>query len=195
MNKGVQQSDISSADDSHSLNRPLAVRHSAPYSSPVQQPRSACNAISGGHHDILNAFPHPLLSLFKFSFSDRLASAEIEGETHPQPVTSTFQAPGPRDEDTNTYEGSLMISGDTCPPAIENAHTEMSTNSVAVFPNSKDSISPVMFPASSEEIEPERATAESSWPHHFASAGASATSSTPPPIDLEAAPIEGTLSW
>jgi hypothetical protein len=58
-------------------------------------------------------------------------------------------------------------------------------------------MSSVMFLESCEEIEPEepvRAVVESSWPYRFASTSASATSSTPPPIVLEATPIEGTVS-
>jgi len=60
-------------------------------------------------------------------------------------------------------------------------------------------MSSLMFSESSKEIKPERAIAESSWPHHFASACASATNSTPPPnvgdmpLVLETTPIEGTL--
>ena len=102
-----------------------------------------------------------------------------------------------------------MISRDRFPPAIENVHTEMpTTNSMAILLNSKNSMSSVRFSESSEEIEPERTIAESFWPHHFASASASTTSSTPQtiipeatpnelgatPIDLEATPIAGTSS-
>ena len=120
-----------------------------------------------------------------FLFLDLLASAEIREETQPQSVTGTFQAPGPR-EDINTYEGGPTISRDRCPPAIENVHTEiLMTNGMTVCSILKDSMSSVMFSESSEEIEPERATAESSWPHHFASS-TSTTSGTPPPIALEA---------
>ena len=80
-----------------------------------------------------------------------------------------------------------MISRDHCPKVIETAiHTEMATkNGITVFLNSEDSTSPVII-SGSEEIEPECAVAGSSQSHHFASARASATSSTPPPIVLEA---------
>ena len=130
-----------------------------------------------------------LLTLFLLL--DLLASAEIREETQPQSVTGTFQAPGPS-EDVNTYEGGPTISGDRCPPAIENVHTEIPmTNGMTGLLNFKDSMSSVMFSESSKEIEPERATAESSWPHRFASASASATGSLPPPIVPEATHIEG----
>jgi len=94
-------------------------------------------------------------------FLDLLASEEILEETQPQSITSTSQAPGPRNEDINSYEGGLMISGDPCPPAIENVRTE--------------------------ETETECATVERSWPHRFASASAPETSSTqiPGPGALE----------
>jgi len=83
MNNHIQQSDISSVDESRSLNCPLAVRY------------------------VLNAFPPPL------------------------PV---FIFPGPRDKDINTDEGGPTISGDRCPPAIENVHTEIPmTNGITSF--------------------------------------------------------------
>jgi len=91
--------------------------------------------------------------------------------------------------------------GDHFPPAIENVHTEIPmTNGMTVFLNSKESMLSLMFSESSEGIKPERAIAESSWPHHFASACASATTSTPPPnvgdtpLVPETTPIEGTPS-
>ena len=52
-----------------------------------------------------------------------------------------------------------------------------------------------MFSENSEEVEPERVTAESSWTHLFTSENASATGSTPLPIVLEATTFEGTVSW
>jgi len=101
--------------------------------------------------------PFPPLNLFL----DLLASVEIFEETQPQSITSTSQAPGPRNEDINSYEGGPMISGDPCPPAIENVHTE--------------------------ETESECTTVESSKPHRFALASAPETTSTqiPGPGALE----------
>lgn len=95
----------------------------------------------------------PFLPL-KNLFLDLLASVEILEETQPQSITSTSQAPGPRNEDINSYEGGLMISGDPSPPAIENVHTE--------------------------ESESECATVESSWPHRFSLASAPETSTQIP---------------
>ena len=110
-----------------------------------------------------------------------LASAEIRKETQPQSVTGTFQAPGPGDENIKTYGGGLVISGDRRPRAIEDVNTEMpTTNTMATVLNSIDTVSSMVFPERSEEIGPERATAESSWPHRFASASASASSGSPP---------------
>ena len=99
-------------------------------------------------------------------FLDLLASVEVLEETQPQPITSTSQAPSPRNEDINSYEGGLMISGDPSPPAIENVHTE--------------------------ESESECATVESSWPHRFALTSAPKTNSTqiPGPGALETSSTE-----
>jgi len=120
--------------------------------------------------------PSPLALLPLFLFLDLLASAEIREEAQPQSIAGTFQGPDPRGEDINTYESGVMISSDPCPPVIESDLTEMpTTNSMFVFLNSE---------------EPECGAVENSWPHRFASA----TSSTSPPIVLEATPIEGTVT-
>jgi hypothetical protein len=69
------------------------------------------------------------------------------------------------------------------------------TNGMTVLLNPEDTMSSTMFSGSNEEIEPEPATVEASWPHRLVSASASATgSSIPPPIVLEATPTEGTIS-
>jgi len=174
MNKHVQKSIISSADESRSLNCPLVgwyVQLQCSYSLPEQRPRPSSY--------ILNVFPIPIPLLSVFLFLDLLASAEIREETQPQSITGTFQAPGPSDNDINTYEGGLKISRDRRLPAIEDVHPEVpATNGMTALPNSKDFMSSVMFSESSEEIEPERTTVESSWPHRFTSASALATNST-----------------
>ena len=126
MNKHVQQSDTSSTDESHSLNCALAVRYvqlRAPYSSPE---RLAWGAISRVYHDI-SLMPSPTPLLYLFLFLDLLSSAEIREETQLQSVTGASQAPGTKEEDINTYEGSRMILGDYCLPGIENVHIELST--------------------------------------------------------------------
>ena len=80
--------------------------------------------------------PSPIPLLPFFLFLDLLASAELREETQPQSVTGAFQAPSPSDEDINTYESGLMISGDRCAPATEDVHTEMpTTNGMTVLLN------------------------------------------------------------
>lgn len=61
-----------------------------------------------------------------------LASVGLREETLPRSITGTFQAPGPRDEDINTYQVGLM--GDSRLPAIENVHPEMlQTNGMGFY--------------------------------------------------------------
>ena len=142
--------------------------------------------IPGGHHHTF-LIPSPIHLLSSSLFLDSLASAKIREETQPQPIPGT---PLPRDENINTYEGGLMISGEPCPPAIGTVQTEVpTTEGMIVLLNSKDSMSSVMFSESSEEIEPECAKVESSRPHRFALASTPANSGTPPPIVLEATPM------
>lgn len=146
---------------------------------------------------MLSPIPHSPLSLFLLlDLLVTVVRAEIREETQLQSVTGTYQAPGPRDEDTRTYESSLIISGDRFPLATENVQTEIPTTEGMSFllnSKAKDSMSSMMFSGSSEEIEGERVAAESSWPHRFASVIASATGSTPSPLVLETTLIEGTV--
>jgi hypothetical protein len=101
-------------------------------------------------------------------------------ETWDQPQSrAAFKRPGATNDEISAYEGSLTISGDRRPPAIDNVHARIpTTNRMAILLVRKDSMSSVLSLESREEAEPEPASAL-------------ATTSTPPPSPSA---LEGTAS-
>src|SRR6266851_3300220 len=106
-------------------------------------------------------------------------------------MATAFKRPGARNEEIGVHEGSLTISGERCPPAIDSVHAKITTNGTTILLVRKDSMSSVLSPESREEPKPEPATAESPRSAHHVSASALATASTPTPSALEGTASEG----
>ena len=103
-------------------------------------------------------------------------------ETRDQPQSrAAFKRPGATNDEISAHKGSLTISGDRRPLAIDNinVHAKIpTTNRMTIRPIRKGSMSSVLSLESREEAEPEPASAL-------------ATTSTPPPSPSA---LEGTAS-
>jgi hypothetical protein len=127
-----------------------------------------------------------------FLFPDLSASTYIWGETQSDFATGTFRRPGSRSDSANVHEGRLTFLGNRRPSATGDAGAEITTtNRTIVLIIPKNTMSSAISSESSESIESEPASAESTLTPHRLSLPASApTASTPPPSVLEGAPGE-----
>jgi hypothetical protein len=111
---------------------------------------------------------------------------EVQDQPQSRCMVTAFKRPGAKNEEMGVHEGGLTISGDRCPPTIDNIHAEITTNGTTILLVRKDSMSSVLPPESREEPKPEPATAESPRSaHHVSSASALANPGAPPPSALE----------
>jgi hypothetical protein len=179
-----------SAPSQNVHSRPFLLSGSRPHSRSKVGP-DPTTAIPSHYGGVAAAHSMAICPLSPFTslahlISQFTASVEVQGQPQSHCMAPTCKRPGARNEEICVHEGSLTISGDRCPPAIDNVQAEITTNGTTILLAPKDSMSSELPPEGREDPKPEPATAESPRSaHHVSSASALATASTPPPSALE----------